>query len=151
LWTQIPQIPQILISHRARRVLRVNKMNELLRRDRSKAPHMVRGHDALHRDRCEGFLGKKISSLILSLGAPSHKPLRRSYSASSGPRVTGERYPGHPVNPVQNSCLLGLWLKILRVIRVFREAEPVSNIIPRELCLPNGRWAFSDSLNIGVR
>ena len=57
--------------------------------DRSKAPHRVRGHDALHRDRCEGFLRKKISSLILSLGAPSHKPLKQPYSVSSAPRVSG--------------------------------------------------------------
>jgi hypothetical protein len=50
-----------------------------------------------HRDQCEGFLGKKISlpsgilhrraaiggipqgELILSLGPPPHKPLKRSY------------------------------------------------------------------------
>ena len=74
---------QTLISHRARRVLRVNRMNERLGLYRSKAPHMVRGHDALHRDQCEGFLGKKISSLILSLGDPSHKPLKRSFSVPS--------------------------------------------------------------------
>jgi hypothetical protein len=56
------------MAGRACRVLTVSKMNEQ-RLDRSKALHRVRGHDALHRDQCEGFLGKKISSLILSLGA----------------------------------------------------------------------------------
>jgi hypothetical protein len=143
-------------SHRAPRVLRVNKMNELLRLDRSKAPHRVRGRDALHRDRCEGFLGKKISSLILSLGAPSHKPLKRSYSVSSGPRVTlsklvpvkagiegerarpprlsgsrwraGVRYPEHPVNPVQNSFPLGL----CRPVRSAKAGERFLEIIKTE-------------------
>jgi len=103
---QNTRIPRKLTSHRARRVLRVRKTSDRLRLDRSKAPHRVRGHDALHRDQWEGLLGKKISlpsgilrrraavggipqgELILSLGPPSHKPLKRSFSVSSAPLVT---------------------------------------------------------------
>jgi hypothetical protein len=74
---RLRRFAQIVFSHRACGVLTVSKMNEQ-RLDRSKAPHRVRGHDALHRDQCEGAPRDKISELIFFPRNPSHKPLKRS-------------------------------------------------------------------------
>jgi hypothetical protein len=64
--------------------LRVNKMNGLLRTDRSKAPHILVDVPMQgHRYQCEGFPRDKISELIFFPGDPSHKPLKRSFSVSS--------------------------------------------------------------------